>query len=376
MSVLMISVVDRKRNFVAKAVLSGAAFVVILSGCVTDPAPHEFQHWGETQGTTYSIKYWGGDSVPQAAFDSILHEVDLAANLWMPESVISSINAWRRTDTVFTFVDRAQVFSVLWSWSEELHQASGGAFDPTVAPLMELWGFGLSKRSKVSAEAVDSCVAHVGWGFSRLDLNEVEEGRHYVASEILKRDSLAGLDFNSIAQGLTVDLLADKIQALNVPHFMVEVGGEVRAQGTNPRGIPWRIAIDKPQDNWEEGRPLEAIVELKNAALCTSGNYRKFYIEDGVRRSHTLDPRTGYPVEHGLLSATIKASTAVLADGLSTSCMVLGPEAGRAFISTYRLDHPEEAIEAMFILDDAGTARHWLTPGWEGTLEFVEGQEP
>ena len=371
----MTSVGNLKRYSVAKAVLSGAAFVVILSGCTTDPAPHEFQHWGETQGTTYSIKYWGGDSVPQSAFDSILHEVDVAANLWMPESVISSVNAWRRTDTVFTFVDEGRVFSVLWLWSDELHRASGGAFDPTVAPLMELWGFGLSKRSKVTPEAVDSCVAHVGWGFSRMDLNEVEEERVYVTSEILKRDSLAGLDFNSIAQGLTVDLLAEEIESYHVPHFMVEVGGEVRAHGTNSRGVPWRIAIDKPQDNWEEGRPLEAIVELENAALCTSGNYRKFYVEDGIRRSHTLDPRTGYPVNHALLSATIKASTAVLADGLSTTCMVLGPEEGKAFLLEYREDHPEEDIEAMFILDDSGTARHWLTPGCKGTLEFVEGQE-
>lgn len=371
----MISVANFKRKSIAKAVLSGAAFVVILSGCVMDSAPREFQHWGETQGTTYSIKYWGGDSVPQSAFDSILHAVDVAANLWMPESVISSVNAWRRTDTVFTFVDEGRVFSVLWLWSEELHRASGGAFDPTVAPLMELWGFGLSKRSKVTAEAVDSCIAHVGWGFSRLDLNEVEEERVYVATEILKRDSLAGLDFNSIAQGLTVDLLAEQIESLQVPHFMVEVGGEVRAQGKNAHGVPWRIAIDKPQDNWEDGRPLEAIVELDNAALCTSGNYRKFYIEDGVRRSHTLDPRTGYPVNHALLSATIKASTAVLADGLSTTCMVLGPEEGKAFLLEYRNHHPEEAIEAMFILDDSGKARHWLTPGWKGTLEFVEGQE-
>lgn len=374
MSALMILEVDFWPRSIYKAAVPLAALLfvaVMLNACGFRQNDPEIVHLGETQGTTYMVKYLSEDSVPQREIDAILQAVDEAANLWMPESVISRVNRWNRTDTVFSFVDRDLIWSVIWDRSVALHEVSGGAFDPTVQPLVELWGFGLSKRREVQPEDVEEAMAHVGLDYSRIDMNEVFENKSYLRTEILKRDSLCGLDFNSIAQGYTVDLLADLLLLRGIENFMVEVGGEVKCHGTNAKGASWRIAIDKPTEDWSEGRQLEAIVELNGAAICTSGNYRKFYMEGGQRRSHTIDPRTGYPVGHGLLSVTVRSMDASTADGLATACMVMGPQAGKAFIMDYRKDHPEEQVEALFIVDD-DPSRHWLSPGWAGTLTFVE----
>ncbi|MGB1075015.1 MAG: FAD:protein FMN transferase [Flavobacteriales bacterium] len=361
-----------RRIYKAAVPLAALLFVVgMLNSCGSRQNHPEFVHWGETQGTTYLVKYLGVDSVPQLEIDAILQAVDEAANLWMPESAISRVNRWNRTDTVFSFVDKDLIWSVIWDRSVALHEVSGGAFDPTVQPLVELWGFGLSKRREVKPEDVEEVMAHVGMDWSRIDMNEVFENKRYLRTEILKRDSLCGLDFNSIAQGYTVDLLADLLLMKGIDNFMVEVGGEVKCHGINAKGTSWRIAIDKPTEDWSEGRQLEAIVDLNGAAICTSGNYRKFYMEGEKRRSHAIDPRTGYPVDHGLLSVTIRSVDASTADGLATACMVMGPEEGKAFIMTYREEHPEEHVEALFIVDDE-PSRHWLSPGWAGTLTFVE----
>lgn len=373
----MTLVVDsRIRPFQQAVSILGTALLLgmVCTGCGGGSKRIEQVHIGETQGTTYSIKYVSDQRTDQAKIDSVLRKVDEAVNLWMPGSVISRLNNWDRTDTVFAFVDSSLVWSVIYERSRSLYQESEGAFDPTVQPLVELWGFGLSRRKSVASEDVDAVMPHVGFEWSRLDMNEVFENRVYKRTEMLKRDSLCGLDFNSIAQGYTVDLLADLLLASDVADFMVEVGGEVKCHGTNGSGEPWRIAIDKPVEDWSEGRQLEAVVALKNAAICTSGNYRKFYLDDdGVRRSHTIDPRTGYPVEHTLLSATIRASDAALADGLATTCMVLGPEAGKEFIMAYRQKHPEESIEAFWICsDERGEPVHWLSPGWGESLVFYE----
>jgi thiamine biosynthesis lipoprotein len=377
MSALMISVADRNHFHTSKAAsVLGAALLFVqftaLISCASNARRTEQLHVGQTQGTTYMVKYLAEDPIPQSEIDSVLHDVDVALNLWWPSSVISKVNAWSRTDTVFDFVDTAMVWSVVFDRSRELYRESGGAFDPTVQPLVELWGFGLSNRTAVTQEAVDSVMMHVGFDWSRIDMNEIYESRQYVRTEMLKRDPGCGLDFNSIAQGYTVDLMSDLLMRHNIQDFMVEIGGEVKCHGVNAEGNSWRIAIDKPVTDWTEGRQLEAIVELDNAALCTSGSYRKFYMDGDIRRSHTIDPRTGYPVEHGLLSVTIRAADASTADGLATACMVLGESEGRDFVLTYRNNHPEEAIEAFFIYSGpSGNPEHWLSPGWSNTISFL-----
>ena len=359
-----------------KVVPLGAAFVAFGflgcggSGPVEGPATTSiWQHQGETQGTTYLIKYAAETARPQAGIDSILAAVDQAANLWMPESIISQVNAWDREDTVFSFVDETFIFTSLWLQSEELNRLTDGAFDPTVLPLVELWGFGLSKRGEVTEEAVRRVQQWVGMQSGVMDLNPVEEAYQIVRTDLRKKYRDAKLDFNSIAQGFTVDLVLEWLLESGIENAMVEIGGEVRCAGVNDRGEPWHIAIDQPLFTETADRQLEAIIAVSDFAVCTSGSYRKFYEADGVKRSHTIDPTTGYPVEHGLLSVTIRAQTAARADALATACMVMGPEAAQAFIGRYQRDFPEEQLEAVLLIaQESGGWRTWLTNGWGDTL--------
>lgn len=342
---------------------------LLFSACGTpSPAVTDTVHLGETQGTTYMVKYHGADSIPQAAIDSVLEAVDVEFNLWRPASRINAINAFDRSDSLFQFVDGTGLWSSIWAQTLDLHAASQGAFDPTVQPLVELWGFGLSKRSEVTDEDVQALMPHVGLSFERIDLNEVTEAKQYRFTTVRKRDPQTRIDFNGIAQGMTVDLLAELLQSRGASDFMVEVGGEVRCGGKRSDGNPWRIAIDRPiesEDGLDQREP-QAIVGITDAAICTSGNYRKFYEEDGVKRSHTISPFNGYPVQHGLLSATVHAVNASTADALATACMVWGPEEGQRFIETYREANPFERVEAYFICDGGtGEWETWQSAGWD-----------
>ena len=385
MSASMISVGDQVNfSFQKRAVhvsLVFGLFGLLFNACgegtdQTDSGrlglPELTTHQGDTQGTTYLIKYHGGTVVPQSKIDSVLEAVDVEFNLWRSDSRINAINAYDQSDSLYRFIDENLLWSSLWAQSLDLFEASQGAFDPTVQPLVELWGFGLSKRETVSPEDVAGIMPHVGLTFERIDLNEVEHDRVYQFTTVRKRDAQTGLDFNGIAQGLTVDLLAELLIDHDVVQFMVEVGGEVKCMGERPDGQPWRIAIDQPQADDVDGfeRTMQTVLEVRNAAVCTSGNYRKFYEEDGVKRSHTISPFTGYPVQHGLLSVTIHATDASTADALATACMVWGPEDGKQFILKYREENPFERIEAYFISDDGTGWQIWETAGWAG-LTFV-----
>lgn len=336
-----------------------------------DASVQEFLHAGDTQGTTYLVKYHGESEVNQSVIDSVLELVDKEFNLWRPTSRINAINDHPGGNELLTFVDSSQLWSVLWSRSLDLYEASQGAFDPTVHPLVELWGFGLSKKGAVNEGDVLRILPAVGLTVDRIDLEENELDRVYVNTYVRKGNPNTSIDFNGIAQGLTVDLLADALIAEGITDFMVEVGGEVKCLGLRMDGQAWRIAIDLPVDQADglDERQLQSIVSVKDAAICTSGNYRKFYEEDGVKRSHTISPFTGYPVQHSLLSATIHAVDAATADALATACMVWGPEEGRQFIENYRTNNEQERIEAFFIYaTESGDMETWETEGWKTTL--------
>ena len=339
----------------------------LLVSCEVPPSVKEIVHIGQTQGTSYMVKYHGVDSISQAVIDSVLGVVDDEFNLWRPESRINAINAFDRSDTLYQFFDRSGLWSSIWSQTLDLHAASQGAFDPTIQPLVELWGFGLTKREKVIDANVKALLPHVGLSFERIDLNEVMEDNQYRFTTVRKRDPQAGIDFNGIAQGLTVDLLAETLQSFGANDYMIEVGGEVRCGGKRSDGHAWRIAIDRPIASTDglDGREIQAIVGITDAAICTSGNYRKFYEENGIKRSHTISPFNGYPVQHSLLSVTIHAVNASTADGLATACMVWGPEEGKRFIENYRQANPFERVEAYFISDGgAGEWTLWQSDGW------------
>jgi thiamine biosynthesis lipoprotein len=279
------------------------------------------------------------------------------------------VNDWSNTDSVFSFEDHSFIFSSLWLMSEALHRQTQGAFDPTVLPLVNLWGFGLTERGQVTQEQVDSTLRYVGMSMGVMDLNHKEENLRITETQIRKKYAESKLDFNSIAQGFTVDLILEWLMDQGVNHAMVEIGGEVRCIGLNDRQEAWHIAIDQPIMSDASDRQLEAIIAVKDFAICTSGNYRKFYEEDGIRRSHTIDPQSGFPVDHGMLSATIRAQSAAKADALATACMVMGPSDAERFIEGYQREFPEERLEAVFLIaGEEGKWDTWMTKGWEDSF--------
>ncbi|MGB1577562.1 MAG: FAD:protein FMN transferase [Flavobacteriales bacterium] len=359
---------------ITKALALAGAFVAFGCGGEAPPAERAdgkrlWVHQGEAQGTTYTIKYLAADSVPQAAFEASLEEVDVEMNAWRAESALSRFNAFGRTDTVFEVTDPAGVWSLLWDISTDVHRESQGAFDVSVAPLMNLWGFRMQHRDVVTPEQVDSVRAFARFRTDVVDYNDVfdDEDRR-VAGHLSKGDPRVALDFNAVAQGYTVDGLAEVLLDHGVEDMMVELGGEVKCLGRNMAGDLWRIAIDRPQ---AVGRTLQAVLALDNTSICTSGNYRKVSVVNGQKLSHTLDPRTGVPVSHGLLSATVVTPSAAYADAYATVCMVLGPDRGAAWVDS--LQRAGKPVEALFILDGGeGEYAFWATPSMREQLEWFE----
>lgn len=370
---LMTSVAKPSLDRITKALAVAGAFVAF--GCGESPQLQEdargteWVHRGPAQGTTYTIKYIAPDSVPQAAIDAALEEVDIEMNAWRAESALSRFNAFTRTDTVFEVADEAGVWSLLWDISSDVHRESKGAFDVAMAPLMKLWGFRMQHRDVVTPAMVDSVHAFARFRTDVVDFNEIEHASGLaVGGHLSKGDPRAELDFNAVAQGFTVDGLAEVLMDHGVMDMMVELGGEVKCMGTNLQGQPWRIAIDRPQ---AEGRTLQAVLPLDNQSVCTSGNYRKVTVVNGQKLSHTLDPRTGAPVTHSLLSATIVTPSAAYADAYATVCMVLGPDRGAAWVDS--LQRAGKEVEALFIMDGGGEDySFWATPQLRNALEWLE----
>lgn len=370
---LMTSVAKPSLDRMTKALAVAGAFVAFGCGESSqpqdDPRGMEWVHRGPAQGTTYTIKYIAPDSVPQEAIDAALEEVDIEMNAWRAESALSRFNAFNRTDTVFEVADEAGVWSLLWDISSDVHRESKGAFDVAMAPLMKLWGFRMQHREIVTPAMVDSVHAFARFRTDVVDFNEVLDAVGLaVGGHLSKGDPRAELDFNAVAQGFTVDGLAEVLMDHGVMDMMVELGGEVKCMGTNLQGQPWRIAIDRPQ---AEGRTLQAILPVDNQSVCTSGNYRKVTVVNGQKLSHTLDPRTGAPVTHGLLSATIVTPSAAYADAYATVCMVLGPDRGAAWVDS--LQRTGKDVEALFIMDGGGEDySFWATPQLRNALEWLE----
>jgi thiamine biosynthesis lipoprotein len=344
---------------VAKHLWGLGAAVVVLEAC-GGGAPVETVHTGEVQGTTYTIRYWGTDSVPQSHFDAVFAEVDAAVNLWDSTSCVSVLHGVP-ADSALQCADGAAVFAALWPLCDSLHAASEGRFDPTVGPLVRFW-----KSSDGDTTGLSTARAFVGWdaGYVKWDGRTLKRA----STEVL-------LDFNAVAQGYTVDRVMEVLRAAGVQHAMVEIGGEVRCAGVNPGGEPWRIGIERPDSDPATGRTYEAVVPVADQAICTSGSYRKFREVNGVRLSHAIDPLTGKPVEHGLLSVTVAARTAALSDGLATALLVAGlPEAER-LVARLQQDHPEWGVAALFIEADGAGYRHSATEGWKQGFEWTAKAE-
>lgn len=308
---------------------------------------------GFAQGSTYSIVYENKKNLDPAGIrkkvDSILKDFDNSLSLYNDSSIVSRIN--RNEDAVpdsfFTEVFRKSVL---------ISQMTDGAFDITVGPLVRAWGFGPDAHKSFTEAKRDSLMKLVG--ISKVSL---------IKGKLIKSDPHISLDFNAIAQGFSVDIICRFFNNLGIKNYLVEIGGEVRAKGKKADNL-WRIGIDKPVDNNNSpGQELEAIIKISDKALATSGNYRKFYIEDGVKYSHEIDPKTGYPVKNTLLSASVIANDCTTADGLATACMVFGTEKTIEFLG----NHPE--FEAFLVYSDSnGNFKTWTSEKLKSNLTESE----
>jgi thiamine biosynthesis lipoprotein len=297
---------------------------------------------GSVFGTIYHLTYQS-DKPLQEGIDNALKEVDASLSPFNKESVITAINNNTSTDTNPMFVE---VFTL----AQEVSKETGGAFDITVAPLVNLWGFGFKNMDNVSQEKVDSLLPFVGYQKVKL-----------VDGKIQKECPETMLDCSAIAKGYGVDAVGKYFESQGISNYMVEIGGEVRVRGFNPRGELWHVGINKPNDDPASiSNDIEQVIQITQLAMATSGNYRNYYEKDGKKYAHTIDPHTGYPVQHSILSSTVLAQDCATADAYATAFMVLGMDEAKKVLAK----HPE--LMAFFIYSDKdGEMKDWMTEGME-----------
>lgn len=269
---------------------------------------------GSALGTYYNIRYDGKENY-QTEIDSFFIEYNKAANTYVESSEISKFNSEGEVIFESTFLPE------MLELYKHFYQKTNHALNPAMMPLIKAWGFGSSERISLTQHQIDSL----------LELTSME---NLIWNEKKLYSTKKGvmLDFSSIGEGFAIDILSDFLEEQNIKNYMVEIGGEMRCKGVNPRNEVWRIGIERPETALKSDL-FSSIIELNNMSLSTSGSYRKFFLdESGQKRSHILNPTTGKPVEHSLLSVSIIASKSVIADALATYCMVIGPEKSKKFI--------------------------------------------
>lgn len=301
--------------------LSRASLLIVLVLAALSGCGQSVERFGgPTMGSSYTVQFVPTGKAPDAArlkveVDAILASLDQQFSTYRDDSVVSRFNSLPAGACMALPADML----ALWRYGEQLSQQSGGAFDLTVEPLMNLWGFGPQSRSEKvpDAAALERQRARVGHQHLRLNGDQ------------LCKDVDAQLDFDSIVAGYAVDQVSARLAELGLTDYLVEITGELKAVGHKPDGTPWRIALEVPSG--ERERQVERSVALDGIGLSTSGDYRNYFEEGGQRYSHTFDPRTGAPVRHALAAVTVAEAQALRADGLSTLLMVLGPEEGYTF---------------------------------------------
>ncbi|AHM61088.1 ApbE family lipoprotein [Flammeovirgaceae bacterium 311] len=305
---------------------------------------------GTTMGTTYSVKYMdarGRNFKPSV--DSLLEAFNMSMSTYIPESEISRFNQ----DALLKY--ESPFFYPVLSKSREIHQKTGGAFDPTVGPLVNAWGFGPEGRQTPPDAVVDSLLRLVNYDsvfFDSISICKMQKGMK--------------LDFSAIAKGYGVDVVADFIADKGIENLFVEIGGEVMARGVNERGEPWRVGVNYPTENPDEQGRAQAIVSLHNQAIATSGNYRNYYEKDGIKYSHTISPVTGRPVRHSLLSASVFAPDCMTADAYATAFMVMGLDKAKELLAR------EKGLLAYFIYsDENGELQTWASARIEDQIKIL-----
>lgn len=328
-------------------ILSVVVLAATLAAC--KPSTYHYNE-GTIFGTVYHLTYLS-DKDLQLTIETELNRFDAELSMFNPNSTLSRING--HDTTPFNLNPHPWVLRVVQK-SLEYSALTDGAFDVTVAPLVNAWGFGFSQSATVTQPYLDSLLAFVG--YKHLSLSD---------GYLKKSDARIQLDASAIAKGYACDVVAEVLEKHGVRDYLVEIGGEMALKGKNPDGTPWRVGINSPSDDststhldWSEK------LTLTDRCVATSGNYRRFYIKDGKRFAHTIDPLTGYPVQHSLLSATVVAGDCLTADALATAFMVMGVE--KATLLAERL--PD--VEALFIC--AGENGALEISGTSGIKRFQE----
>ena len=329
-------------------ILSYLLLVAALCSC--QPRKAEYvKMQGRIFGTYYSIIYQPiqeNDTLDKGVLEQ-LNQVNASLSTYEDTSTISKFNKSK----VGVEVDEMMIKVI--STGKKVYDDTDGAFDMTVGPLVNAWGFGFKKKENITEARIDSLMFNVGMNMIQLDGSYLHKSKPGII-----------IDASAIAKGFGVDVAADYLASQGIENYMVEIGGEIRAQGVNHKGTPWRVGIDKPIDDKAAlNRELQAILSLTNVGLATSGNYRNFYIEDGKKYAHTIDPKTGYPVQHSLLSASIIAQDCMTADAYATACMVMGLE------KSFNLIDSLANTEGYFIfVDEKGENQVKYTSGFDRLL--------
>jgi thiamine biosynthesis lipoprotein len=323
--------------------------LVLLLGLAACNAPQSpgryYKIHGLTQGTEYLITYQHRDSVSiQPEVDALLQRFDMSLSTYIPNSLISRIN----NNEEGVVVD--ELFKKVWDEAYRINALTDGAFDITVWPLVNAWGFGPGRKLEMDQHVIDSLMQFIGMDRIRLE-NDM----------VVKDDPRIQLDVNAIAQGFAVEVVSGLLEEKGITNYMINIGGEIKCRGVNPDGRVWRIGVDKPvYGNLVPGQELEVVLQLDNLSLASSGNYRKYYEVDGKKIVHTIDPKTGYTRPSTLLSATIITQDCMTADALATACMVKGFEGAKELINSL------DGVEAFLIYtDEDGLFLDWSTPGME-----------
>lgn len=327
--------------------------VILLHSCTNTKVYDNIT--GFVQGTTYRMIFENNGKISplelKSEIEKLLYDYDMSLSIYRDSSIVSKIN--RNEDVV-----PDAWFTRVFARSEEINRLTGGDFDVTVGPLVNAMGFGPDSHKHFNEQMRDSLIELVGM-----------EKVKMVNGKVKKNDPRISLDFNAIAKGYSVDVVSGFFDGKGIKSYLVEIGGEIRVKGSK-NGKMWKIGIDRPEDsNFVPGNHLQAVLSLKDRSLATSGNYRKFYVENGIKYSHTIDPKTGLPARNQLLSATILASDCITADGIATACMVKGKDKTIEFLGK----HPE--LDAFLVFsDDSGNFRTWMTKGLRDYISESENK--
>ncbi|WP_419185322.1 FAD:protein FMN transferase [Hoylesella timonensis] len=309
-----------------------------------------YQHnTGQIFGTTYHITYQSDKDLHREILQR-LQLVDQTFSTFNDESIISKIN---RNEPVKLNQMFIEVFDLAKTVSKDTH----GAFDITVAPLVNVWGFGFKSGTPPTKAVIDSLRQLTGYEKVKL-----------IGSKVRKQDPRIMLDCSAIAKGYGSDVVAQYLRSRDVENFMIEIGGEIVVQGNSDKRLPWKIGVTKPtDDSTQVNNELQTVLNLSNTAMATSGNYRRFYYKNGKKYAHTIDPKTGYPVQHNILSATVLANTCAKADAYATSFMVLGLEKTQQV-----LQHHPDLMVYLIYADGQGKNKVWYSPSLKKAIQGAE----